>query len=107
MSRKARLSWTYHTPSQGACLVKADHVNIGNGLDLFGLQQINLLVSQHFDTRPKGEDENGGQAGGHRCYEGVDHPLEDLLWAVVELASLLDVEAENAHLEQQCEDTVA
>ena len=100
-------SKTYHTPSQGASLVKAHHLDAGDRFDLLRLKQVDLLTPQFANASPNGEDENGGQARGYCCDQDVDHSLDHFPWAVVETACSVDVEHKDTNLEEQSKGTEA
>ena len=100
-------SETYHTPSQGASLVKAHHLNVGNRFDHLGQKQVNLLTPQFPDASPQREDKDGGQPSRYCCYQDIDHPLNHFPWALVETPCPLNIEGEDADLEQQCKCTEA
>ena len=102
-----QFSKTYHTPSQGASLVKAHHLDVGDRFDFLRLKQVNLLTPQLLDASAQREHKNGGQPGGYCCYQDTDHPLDHFPWGVVGLACPVDVEAEDGNLEQQCKCTEA
>ena len=52
-------SKTYHTPSQGAGLIKTHHLDVGDRFDLLRLKQVDLLTPQFLDASSQSEDENG------------------------------------------------